>query len=322
MDALASSIVRKDCQHAQAHVPAPSRNERRTRWVVAITVVTMFAELIVGYATNAMSLIADGWHMATHAGALGLAALAYWFARKEAGSTTYSFGTGKVHGLAGYTSALALGVVGLLMIVESIERLITPEVVVFMQALPVAILGLVVNLASMKLLAPADHGHDHDHDHAHGDHGHGGHGDDGHHDHNMRAAYVHVVADSLTSVLAIGALIAGHFAGWAFMDPLTGIIGGVIIAHWAYGHLLDVVPSRELADKIRAGIESAFDARVVDLHLWEIGPKKQALILSIAAHSPSPVSAYREALAGIADLEHVTIEVHVATERSLEQASR
>ena len=204
------------------------------------------------------------------------------------------------------------------MIVESIQRLITPEQVVFMQALPVAILGLVVNLVSMKLLAPEDHGHDHAHGHDHGhDHHH-----DGHDDHNMRAAYVHVLADSLTSVLAIGALVAGHFAGWAFLDPVTGLVGGVIIALWAYGlvrqtarQLLDVVPSRELADKIRAGIESSFDAHVVDLHLWEIGPKKQALILSIAARIPAPLSAYREALAGIADLEHVTIEVHVAPER-------
>lgn len=323
-------------------------HERKTRWVVALTFAMMVAELAVGYATNSLALTADGWHMATHAGALGMAAFAYWFARKQAASSAFSFGTGKVHALAGYTSAVVLALIALLMIVESLERLFTPEPIAFAEALPVAILGLLINLASAKLLHSHDHhaghdhdhqahdhdsaheehdhqAHDHDHDHAHDEHGHPVHDHGtahtrGHHDHNLRAAYFHVLADALTSLLAIFALLGGHYFDWGFLDATMGIVGGAVIARWSYGlcrgaarQLLDVVPSAALAERIRSRIESDFHgARVVDLHLWEIGPGARACILSIAAPSPEPPSAYREAVSAVAHLEHVTVEVHVS----------
>jgi cation diffusion facilitator family transporter len=303
-------------------------HEAKTRWVVGLTFAMMLAELAVGYSTNSLALTADGWHMATHAGALGMAAFAYWFARKQAGSSTFSFGTGKVHALAGYTSAVVLALVALWMVVESVRRLVAPEAIAFSEALPVAVLGLVVNLVSVRLLhhdhddhhghEHEEHDHDHDHeeqDHAHEDHDHaeGAH----HHDHNLRAAYLHVLADALTSVLAILALLGGRYFGWQFLDAAMGIVGGVVIARWSYAlcrqaarQLLDVVPSAGLAQRIRAGIEQQFaGAQVVDLHLWEIGPHARACIVSVAAPTPQAPSVYRAALASIARLEHVTIEV-------------
>lgn len=292
-------------RHAHDHGATVGSHETRTRWVVALTFATMVAELVVGYATNSLALTADGWHMATHAGALGLAALAYQFARRQARSSAFTFGTGKVHALAGYTSAIVLALVALLMMVESLRRFSHPEPIAFSEALPVAVLGLVVNLVSVGLLHPGDR---------HGDHAH----DRPAHDHNLRAAYFHVLADALTSVLAIVALLGGRYFGWTFLDPAMGIVGGLIIGRWSYGlsrqaakQLLDVVPSEDLARRIRERIESRFaGARVVDLHLWDIGPHARACIVSIAAPAPHPPAAYRDALRSIANLQHVTVEVH------------
>jgi cation diffusion facilitator family transporter len=203
-----------------------------------------------------MALTADGWHMATHAGALGMSAMAYWFARTRARASSFTFGTGKVYALAGYTSAVVLGLVAVLMLVESVRRLAHPLPIRFGEALPVAVVGLLVNLVSVVLLDADDHhGHHDEHDHAHG-HGHGG------HDHNLRAAYFHVLADAFTSVLAIAALVAGRYAGWTFLDPMMGIVGGLVILKWGVGlcresakPLLDVLPSAELADEIRRAVE-------------------------------------------------------------------
>jgi cation diffusion facilitator family transporter len=298
-----------DLRHTHDLVRAVAAHEVRTRWVVALTFATMVAELVVGYATNSLALLADGWHMATHVGALGLAAFAYWFARRQAGSRLFSFGTGKVHALAGYTSAVVLALVALLMVVESLRRLLQPEPIAFTEALPVAVLGLAVNLISAKLL----------HDDEHDDHGNGERDHQHAHDHNLRAAYVHVLADALTSVLAIAALLGGHLLGWMFLDAAMGIVGGLVIARWSYGlcrqagaQLLDVVPSPALAERIRERLETQFaGAHVVDLHLWDIGPGARACIVSLAAPEPLTPTACRAALAALTSLQHVTVEVHL-----------
>jgi cation diffusion facilitator family transporter len=214
-------------RHDHDHSGSTEHHEARTRWVVVITAVMMVAELVIGTLTNSMALTADGWHMATHPGALGLSATAYWFARTRARESSFTFGTGKVYALAGYTSAVVLGLVAVLMVVESCRRLAHPLPIHFKEALPVAILGLLVNLASVKLLDADDHD-DHDDHEGHG-HGHGGHGGQ---DHNLRAAYFHVLADAFTSVLAIGALVGGRYAGWTFLDPVMGIVGGLVILRW------------------------------------------------------------------------------------------
>lgn len=323
-----SSDLLAQYRHSHDHGAAVASHEAKTRWVVALTFAMMVAELVVGYATNSLALTADGWHMATHAGALGMAAFAYWFARRQSGSSVFSFGTGKVHALAGYTSAVVLALVALLMVVESLRRFLHPEAIAFAEALPVAVLGLLVNLVSVKLLHSDEHHHDahdeHHHDHHHEAHDHkdDAHHDDAHphhgHDHNLRAAYFHVLADALTSVLAIVALLGGRYFGWTFLDAAMGIVGGLVIARWSYGlsrqaakQLLDVVPSEALAQRIRDRIEASFaGSNVVDLHLWDIGPNARACIVSVAAASPAPPATYRDALASIASLQHVTVEVH------------
>lgn len=320
-------------RHSHDHGAAVASHETKTRWVVVLTFAMMVAELVVGYATNSLALTADGWHMATHAGALGMAAFAYWFARRQSGSSSFTFGTGKVHALAGYTSAVVLALIALLMVVESLRRFLHPEPIAFSDALPVAVLGLVVNLVSVKLLHADEHhdAHDDDHDHAHDDDRHHDYGDVPHehshhshgrghrgHDHNLRAAYFHVLADALTSVLAILALLGGRYFGWTFLDAAMGIVGGFVIGRWSYGlcrqaakQLLDVVPSEALARRIRERIESQFaGASVVDLHLWDIGPNARACIVSVAAPAPHAPSAYRDALVSIASLQHVTVEVN------------
>jgi cation diffusion facilitator family transporter len=315
-------------RHAHDHGASVASHEAKARWVVALTFAMMVAELVAGYATNSLALTADGWHMATHAGALGMSAFAYWFARKQSGSSAFSFGTGKVHALAGYTSAVVLALIALLMVVESLRRFLHPAPIAFSEALPVAALGLLVNLVSVKLLHTGEHRHAHDHDDAHrdsqhpdrddqhetGHHGQGHHG----HDHNLRAAYFHVLADALTSVLAILALLGGRYFGLTFLDAAMGIVGGLVIAKWSYGlcrqaakQLLDVVPSEGLARRIRERIESEFTgAKVVDLHLWDIGPSARACIVSVAAPAPCAPTTYRAALVSVASVQHVTVEVH------------
>ncbi len=324
MSDAATSDLLAQFRHSHDHGAAVASHEAKTRWVVALTFAMMVAELVVGYATNSLALTADGWHMATHAGALGMAAFAYWFARRQSGSSAFSFGTGKVHALAGYTSAVVLALVALLMVVESLRRFLHPETIAFTEALPVAVLGLVVNLVSVKLLHSDEHHHDaYDEHHCkHENHNCGdrAHHDGGHahhkHDHNLRAAYFHVLADALTSVLAIVALLGGRYFGWTFLDAAMGIVGGLVIARWSYGlsrqaakQLLDVVPSATLAQRIRDRIEASFaGSSVVDLHLWDIGPGARACI--VAAANPVAPARYRDVLASIASLQHVTVEVN------------
>jgi cation diffusion facilitator family transporter len=297
-------------RHSHDYGAPVSDHETRTRWVVGLTAAMMVAELVFGYFTNSLALTADGWHMATHAGALGLAALAYWFARTRSRDEVFTFGTGKVHALVGYTNAIVLAVVALWMIYEAVVRLADPVPIRFAEALPVAVVGMFVNLASMFLLhAGGDHDHDHHHDHE--DHGHH------HHDHNLRAAYVHVLADAFTSLLAIVALLGGHYFGWRFLDPLMGIVGGVVIARWSYQlcrsaarQLLDVVPSTALAERIRDHLQTEPGTEVVDLHVWEIGPNARACLASLVAVEPRAPSEYAERLRKVTQLAHITIEVH------------
>ena len=253
-----------------------------------------------------MALTADGWHMATHAGALGMSALAYWFARTRSREESFSFGTGKVYALAGYTSAVVLGIVALLMFGESVRRLMRPEAIHFSEALPVAIVGLLVNLASVKLLDADDHGHDH---------ATVGGGEHHHHDHNLRAAYIHVLADAFTSVLAIAALVGGRYAGWKFLDPLMGIVGGAVILRWSIGlcrgaarQLLDMVPSAALAQTIRKRLEVG-DVRVADLHLWDLAPGQRGCIVSLVTEAPEDTAVYKSWLEGVEGIAHLTIEV-------------
>ena len=317
MVSSASALVDK-LRHDHDHGVARSTHEARTRWVVVLTFAMMIGELVVGYLTNSLALTADGWHMATHAGALGMAAFAYWFARTRSRASAFSFGTGKVHALTGYTNAIVLAGVALWMMYESGTRLLHPLTIAFNQALPVAVVGLLVNLASMKLLH-VDHDHDHDHDHHDHDHDHDHHEHE-HDDHNLRAAYVHVLADAFTSVLAILALVGGRYFGWRFLDPLMGIVGGIVISRWSYTlcrsaarQLLDVVPSEDLAKRIRAHLEGLPGTEVVDLHVWEIGPKARACLASIVTSTPRTPTEYTDRLRNAEDLAHVTIEVHHAS---------
>jgi cation diffusion facilitator family transporter len=309
--------------------------ERRTRWVVWITAVMMIGELIVGWWTGSVALKADGWHMGTHVGALGLTLVAYWYARTRAGHDAFSFGTGKVYALAGYTSGVLLALVAVWMAIEGTQNLILRPAVDYKDALPVAGVGFVVNLVSAFLLRRNHHdGHGHHHHgHHHGLHHHdahhGGHRDDRHvHadddaprpgtlDFNLRAAYIHILADALTSLLAIGALSLGWWAGLWFLDPLMGLIGGGVITWWAVSlcrqasrQLLDVVSSPRHEQIVRQRLEAIDDVRVADLHVWELGPGRRSCIVSVVTARPREVSDYRHAVLSALDVAHLTIEIH------------
>ena len=290
-------------------------SERRVLWVIGLTVVTMAAEITAGLLFGSMALLADGWHMGTHAAALGITALAYHFARRHAHDQRFTFGTGKIGVLGGYSSAVVLAVVALLMAVESAERLFHPQTIRFDEALMVAVLGLVVNLASALLLQQPHHGHGsdashqghgHDHDHPHHDHS----------DHNLRSAYLHVLADVLTSVLAIGALIVGKVWHWVWMDAVMGIVGALIIAQWARGLLKDTARilldrdiDTEMVQRIHDLIEADADNRIADLHIWRIGSNQMAAIVSVVTHFPRQPDHYKQLLAPIDQMAHLTVEV-------------
>ena len=285
------------------------RNERRTQLVVLLSAAMMVGEIAVGWASGSMALTADGWHMATHTLALGVSAIAYWLARRWSADPRYSFGTGKLGDLAGFASALVLAIIAIGIAVESLARVVSPRTVGYQEAILVACLGLVINLASAALLH--DHGHHHHHDH----------GDDDHHhpDLNLKSAYLHVLADALTSVLAIVALAAGMWAGVRWLDPAVGVVGAAVILVWSRGLirdtaavLLDRVPDETLADAIRQRLEAPADARVTDLHLWQVGPGRYAAIVALAAAEPKPPAAYRARLGSDPRLAHVTIEANRA----------
>jgi cation diffusion facilitator family transporter len=301
--------------------------ERRTWAVVALTAVTMVAEIAAGMITGSMALLADGWHMATHVVALSIAGAAYLLARRWSADSRFAFGTWKIEVLGAFSSALLLGVVALAMIFESVHRLVTPAPIQFGWALAVAGIGLAVNLASALILQAGHghshahgheahhghgHGHDHDHDHDH-DRGPGRHG----HDINLRSAYVHVLADAFTSVLAIAALAAGVWAGWTWLDPVMGLVGGAVIGWWAKGLigesarvLLDREMDAPVVERIRGAIESDGDAEIADLHVWRVGRGSRAAVITIVADRPLEPATYRARLAAIPSLVHVSVEVN------------
>jgi cation diffusion facilitator family transporter len=294
---------------------AHDRNERRTWIVVALTATMMVAEIVAGTVYGSMALLADGWHMSTHAAALTITALAYRLARKHANDVRFSFGTGKVGELAGFASAIILALIALLIGYESAIRLFNPVSIRFDEAMLVAVIGLVVNLLSAWLLSSGG-GHDHAPHAYHDDHHDHDHPPGHAHDSNIRAAFSHVAADALTSVLAILALLGGRFYGWTWLDAVIGIVGALIILRWSYGlivtsagTLLDTVPDRAVASDIVRALEVGGD-RVGDLHLWRLGPGHAGVIASVISHDPQPPEAYKERLTGIRGLSHVTIEVH------------
>ncbi|MFY2641996.1 CDF family Co(II)/Ni(II) efflux transporter DmeF [Achromobacter insuavis] len=323
------------------------RNERRVWWVIALTAGMMVVEIIAGNLYGSMALVADGWHMSTHAGAMLITALAYGYARRQARNPRFTFGTGKLGELAGFASAIVLALIALIIGWDSLARLVDPVPIRFDEAIAIAAAGLVVNLVSAWLLKDdhghahghGGHGHDHDHDHGRDhDHSH----DHGHahshaspspahapaaahahpqrsHDNNLRSAYVHVLADALTSVLAIAALLAGRSYGWLWADPAMGVVGALVIARWSWGLirdsgtvLLDAAPQ---SGKMRRDIEQALDAgdgEIADLHVWQVGPGHYAAIVSLVTRHPRDSAFYKAKLAHIAGLSHLTVETQAS----------
>jgi len=299
IDALTHSHVYLGKRHDE--------NARRTLWVVALTAMMMVGEIVAGIAFNSMALLADGFHMATHAGALGIAALAYRYAKRHATSGRYSFGTGKVGDLAGFASALVLGIVATGIAWESAIRLVDPSPVEFGEATVIAVIGLGVNIASALLLG---HGHDHEdhHGHAH-DHRHGHRHEK---DNNLRSAYLHVVADALTSVLAIAALLGGRYLGWVWLDPAMGVVGAIVIAVWSWSLMRDTgavlldATDDKLANEIRTLVEGPGDATITDLHVWRVGPGAHAAIVSVTGQGRAIIC---ERLRPVHEIEHLTVEI-------------
>ncbi|AVR68856.1 MULTISPECIES: CDF family Co(II)/Ni(II) efflux transporter DmeF [Pseudomonas aeruginosa group] len=292
--------------------------ERNTRWAVLLTASMMVAEIAGGWLFNSMALLADGWHMSSHALALGLAVLAYGAARRYANDPRFSFGTWKIEVLGSYTSALLLLLVAGLMLYQSAERLLAPTPIHYEQAMLVAALGLLVNLACAWLLRDghahhghAHHAHDHDHDHDHDHHAHG-------HDLNLRAAYLHVLADAATSLLAIVALAGGLLWNAVWLDPLMGIVGAVLVSVWACGLirqsgriLLDAQMDAPVAAEIRAAIASSpLPAELLDLHLWQVGQGKYACLLSLLTTAEGSADYFKRRLAEHEELVHITVEVN------------
>jgi cation diffusion facilitator family transporter len=287
------------------------RAEARARAAAGVTALFMLIEITAGRFFHSMALLADGIHMATHVGALGLAAGAYWLARRHASNTRFTFGSGKFGDLAAFASAIVLGVIAAGVAFESVERLLAPVGVDYRDALIIAAVGLAVNVICAFILADS---HDHDHRHGH----------DHHHvrDHNMRAAYIHVLADAATSVLALAALAGGLLFGLRWLDPLVGCIGAGVIASWSYGLirdsgmvLLDAEADPHLAGEIRASVETEFDARVADLHLWRLGPGHHGLIVSLVSPGPATAESVKDTLRRrYPDLSHVTVEVAVCAD--------
>ena len=289
--------------------------ERSTRLVMWITVVTMFVEILAGWAFNSMSLLADGWHMSSHALAIGLSAMAYTAARTYANDPRFAFGTWKIEILAGFASALFLLGVALTMVIGSLERLISPQAIQFEEAIIVGVLGLAVNLVCAYILGQAHHqhghGHDHGHTHAHQHHAH-------HHDLNLKSAYFHVVADAFTSVLAIVALVGGWLYGWAWLDPVMGIVGAVLVALWAKSLIMEtakVLLDREMdhpvVQEIKETVEADGQTRVTDLHVWRVGKKVYSCALTaVTQDSLLTHKTVRERLAVHEEIIHSTIELH------------
>ncbi len=303
--------------HAHRYAAGNAAAERGTQLVLWITLATMFVEIVAGWLTHSMAVLADGWHMSSHALAIGLSAFAYRSARRYADDPRFAFGTWKIEILAGYTSAIVLLGVAATMLYSSLERLVQPESIRYGEAMAVAVGGLAVNLACALILGGA-HEHGHDHDHAHG-HPHE-HAHDQHHDLNLQAAYVHVLTDALTSVLAIVALAGGWVYGWAWLDPAMGIVGAVLVGLWSRKLLLqtgNVLLDREMdhpvVAEIREVVESLAggDVQITDLHVWRVGTGSYACAISLLTHDPAltPLQV-REALGIHEEIQHATVEIH------------
>jgi len=312
-----------DWQHTHAFGQDQRRpGERRTLAVIGINLLTMFAEIWAGLAFGSMALLADGLHMGSHTAALSLTFAAYVLARRLAGSPRFSFGTGKLNALAGLVGAILLGTFALGMLGGSVDRLLNPVPIAFDAALWVAVIGLVVNTVCTVILGGAMHGdhvHHAGHDH-HGDHdhhpGHGHHRD--HDDHALRSAYLHVLPDAVTSVLAIIALLAGKYAQAAWLDPLIGVLGAALVMRWALGLgretaavLLDRQAPPDVVERVKRAIEGIEDSLVADLHVWSIGPGIHAAIVSLVTHHPQPLAVYKAAIPAELNVVHVTVEVDV-----------
>lgn len=293
----------EEWQHSHDFSVNRDRAEKSTKTVMLLTAATMVIEIVAGLLFGSMALLADGWHMATHVAAFGITIFVYQYARNHVLDPKYTFGTGKVSPLGGFASAVALAVIAFVMALESIARLFQTQTIQFNEAIGVAVIGLTVNLVSAMLLQ--DH-HEHEHEHEHHEH-----------DHNLHAAYLHVLADTLTSVLAIVALCAGKFQGWVWMDPVMGLVGAVVIAKWSYNLardtasiLLDGAVDRQTQLAIVTAIEEDADNRVTDLHLWYVGPHHLASTISLVTHYPQKPEYYKHLLSHIPSLAHVLVEVN------------
>jgi len=287
----------QNLQHHHDFSLKNERGERRTMYVLILTAITMVVEIVAGSIFGSMALLADGWHMATHVAAFLITIYAYRYARRYKKNAAYSFGTGKVSVLGGFASAVALTVVALLMMVESLHRLIDPQAIQFNAAIGVAVIGLVINVISAFLLKDDHHHHQHDH--------------------NLKAAYFHVLADALTSLLAIVALLAGKYFGWHWLDPAMGVVGAVIITRWSYGLVKQTAPilldgsiDEQYKLKVKDCIERDSDNRVSDLHIWKISPSHYAAIISLVTDHPQPNAYYKNLLTSFDKLAHITVEVN------------
>jgi len=292
----------KDWEHSHTFGQDVRRpGERRTLLVIAITAIMMVVEIVAGLAFSSMALLADGLHMASHTAALGVTAFAYVYARRHAHDPRFTFGTGKVNALAGFSGAVLLATFAILMAGASVERLINPATIDYDYAILVAVVGLVVNGIAVVILDVDD----------------GDHGEEHHHDHNLRSAYLHVLADALTSLLAIVALLAAKYLGLTWMDPVMGIVGAILVARWSIGLLratsgvlLDRRGPSRLRDAIAARVEADGDSRIADLHLWSIGPGVYAAEVAIVAHAPATPDEYKARIGVDPGLAHVSVEIH------------
>jgi cation diffusion facilitator family transporter len=299
-------------QHQHAFNIEKKATEKRTLIVVIITFVMMIAEILVGWVSNSMALLADGWHMGTHAFALGISLLAYILARKYSTDQSFTFGTWKIEILGAYTSAIVLGMVGVIMIFSSLERLLNPLDILYDQALMVAIIGLIINLACAFILNVKDHAHEPHQHHPEHDHSHSHNTQD---DLNLKSAYLHVVADALTSVLAIVALLGAKYFNYNWLDPFMGMIGAILILSWAASLIRStshILLEREmdypLVNAIKAQIESDSDTKISDLHVWKVAQNQYACIVSLVTGKQYTIDEYKKRLNTLPELVHVTIE--------------
>ena len=284
-------------------------SQQALRWVAIITLVTMVGELIGGWLTGSLALLADGWHMGTHAVALGGAVLAMGWSRRAQIHAGFAFGGWKIEVLAAYTNALLLGAVAIGLVVDSVQTLLKPHPIAYGDAIAVTAVGLAVNIVSVWLLSRAGQGHEHGHDH--------GHGKAQAHDHNFGAAYLHVLADALTSVLALVALGCGLWLGWRWADPVVALLGATLIGQWSWGllrnaarALVDATAEPGLREAMRRALESDGDARLADLHVWQVGPQAHSVVISVVADRPLSAADYRARLLPLRSVRHVTVEVH------------